>query len=109
MKIGVLGGGQLGRMLALAGHPLGLSSAFLDPSPDAPMAPVADEIRAPYEDPAALDRLSRHRPGTREPSKPAAEDRFPRTWSTGQVERILAEQFEQKFEFGVQVNDLGLP
>jgi len=31
--IGILGGGQLGRMLALAGYPLGLSFRFLDPSP----------------------------------------------------------------------------
>ena len=33
MKIGVLGGGQLGRMLALAGYPLGLRFRFLDPAP----------------------------------------------------------------------------
>ena len=33
--IGILGGGQLGRMLALAGYPLGLSFRFLDPSPEA--------------------------------------------------------------------------
>jgi phosphoribosylaminoimidazole carboxylase (NCAIR synthetase) len=36
MKIGVLGGGQLGRMLALAGYPLGLRFCFLDPSPRRP-------------------------------------------------------------------------
>lgn len=30
MKIGVIGGGQLGRMLALAGTPLGMNFAFLD-------------------------------------------------------------------------------
>jgi 5-(carboxyamino)imidazole ribonucleotide synthase len=33
--VAVLGGGQLGRMLALAGIPLGLEFRFLDPSPDA--------------------------------------------------------------------------
>jgi 5-(carboxyamino)imidazole ribonucleotide synthase len=33
--VAVLGGGQLGRMLALAGIPLGLGFRFLDPSPDA--------------------------------------------------------------------------
>ena len=32
MKIGVIGGGQLGRMLALAGTPLGMNFAFLDPA-----------------------------------------------------------------------------
>ena len=31
--IGMLGGGQLGYMLALAGYPLGLHFRFLDPSP----------------------------------------------------------------------------
>jgi 5-(carboxyamino)imidazole ribonucleotide synthase len=46
MKIGVIGGGQLGRMLALAGTPLGMNFAFLDPAPDACAAagrtPAAD-------------------------------------------------------------------
>ena len=40
MIVGVIGGGQLGRMLALAGIPLGLSFRFLDPSADAPAAEV---------------------------------------------------------------------
>ncbi len=35
MRIGVLGGGQLARMLALAGHPLGMSFVFVDPAADA--------------------------------------------------------------------------
>ncbi|MGH9446541.1 MAG: 5-(carboxyamino)imidazole ribonucleotide synthase, partial [Terriglobia bacterium] len=35
MKIGVLGGGQLGRMMALAGYPLGLHLRFLDRAADA--------------------------------------------------------------------------
>ena len=33
--VACIGGGQLGRMLGLAGLPLGLSFRFLDPSPDA--------------------------------------------------------------------------
>jgi len=32
MNIGILGGGQLGRMLALAGYPLGLRFRFFDPT-----------------------------------------------------------------------------
>ena len=40
--VGVIGGGQLGRMLALAGIPLGLSFRFLDPSADAPAAEVGE-------------------------------------------------------------------
>jgi 5-(carboxyamino)imidazole ribonucleotide synthase len=58
MNVGVLGGGQLGRMLALAGYPLGFKLTFLDPSPEAPMAEVARGIRAPYDDPAALAELA---------------------------------------------------
>ncbi len=37
MRIGVLGGGQLGRMLALAGYPLGLRCRFLEPALEAPV------------------------------------------------------------------------
>lgn len=58
MTVGVLGGGQLGRMLALAGIPMGLRFRFLDPDPHAPSAQVAEQIVAPYDDPAALDQLA---------------------------------------------------
>jgi 5-(carboxyamino)imidazole ribonucleotide synthase len=56
--VGVIGGGQLGRMLALAGIPLGLSFRFLDPSPDAPAAGVGELLVGAYDDPALLDRLA---------------------------------------------------
>jgi len=56
--VGVIGGGQLGRMLALAGIPLGLSFRFLDPSPDAPAAEVGELILGDYDDPELLDRLA---------------------------------------------------
>jgi 5-(carboxyamino)imidazole ribonucleotide synthase len=56
--VGCIGGGQLGRMLALAGIPLGLSFRFLDPSPDACAAEVGELVLAPYDDPAGLDRLA---------------------------------------------------
>ena len=58
MIVGVIGGGQLGRMLALAGIPLGLSFRFLDPSPDAPAAEVGELLVGDYDDPALLDRLA---------------------------------------------------
>jgi 5-(carboxyamino)imidazole ribonucleotide synthase len=58
MKVGVLGAGQLGRMLALAGYPLGLKFLFLDPTPDAPAGQVAEQIVAPWDDPKALDALA---------------------------------------------------
>lgn len=57
--IAVLGGGQLGRMLALAGTPLDLRLRVLDPSHDAPAAAVAEHVCAGYGDTAALERLTR--------------------------------------------------
>lgn len=56
--IGILGGGQLGRMLGLAGVPLGQRFTFLDPSPDAPARVVGDLVVADYDDPDGLDRLA---------------------------------------------------
>ena len=58
MIVGVIGGGQLGRMLALAGIPLGLSFRFLDPSPDAPAREVGELLVGDYDDPELLDRLA---------------------------------------------------
>jgi 5-(carboxyamino)imidazole ribonucleotide synthase len=58
MIIGVLGGGQLGRMLALAGYPLGLRFRFLDPSPHAPAGHLAELIPANYDDLRALERFA---------------------------------------------------
>ena len=51
MKIGVIGGGQLGRMLALAGTPLGMTFAFLDPAPDACSQALGEHIRADFRHP----------------------------------------------------------
>ncbi len=58
MKIGVIGGGQLGRMLALAGTPLGMDFAFLDPAPDACAAALGEHIRADYGDQDHLRQLA---------------------------------------------------
>jgi 5-(carboxyamino)imidazole ribonucleotide synthase len=55
----VLGGGQLGRMLGLAGIPLGLSFTFLDPSPDAPAAIVGDLVVGGLDDVAAARRAAK--------------------------------------------------
>ena len=57
MKIGILGGGQLGRMMALAGYPLGLRFRFLDPVPDAPAGHVGELVTGVYEDPETLRRF----------------------------------------------------
>ncbi len=59
MRIGIIGGGQLGRMLALAAYPLGARVTFLDPAPDAPMSHLAKHICAAYDDERALEQLAR--------------------------------------------------
>src|ERR1019366_7377566 len=57
--IGILGGGQLGRMLAMAAARLGFDTAILTPEADSPAARVAAHaIVAAYDDPAALRRLA---------------------------------------------------
>jgi len=58
MRIGLLGGGQLARMLALAGIPMGLSFRILDPAADACARNLGDFVQAPFDDPEALRRLA---------------------------------------------------
>jgi 5-(carboxyamino)imidazole ribonucleotide synthase len=58
MKIGVVGAGQLGQMLALAGYPLALSFRFLDSSVDSPGARVAPIVTGAFDDVASLRRLA---------------------------------------------------
>lgn len=57
MKIGIVGGGQLARMMALAGYPLGLRCTVLDPNADACAGHVAPLVIAKYDDVDALGRL----------------------------------------------------
>jgi 5-(carboxyamino)imidazole ribonucleotide synthase len=57
--IGILGGGQLGRMLALAARAMGYRVAVLDPDPDCPAASVADRVVVgSYDDVGAALRLA---------------------------------------------------
>ncbi len=58
MKIGVIGAGQLGRMLALAGYPLALQFRFLDTSADSPGGQVAPIVTGAFDDPQSLERLA---------------------------------------------------
>lgn len=58
MKIGIIGAGQLGRMLALAGYPLGQRFVFVDADEDAPGAQVGRIIPGRFDDPAALAALA---------------------------------------------------
>jgi 5-(carboxyamino)imidazole ribonucleotide synthase len=57
--IGILGGGQLGRMLALAGREMGYRIVVLDPDPNAPAASIADRLEiATYDDVDAAKRMA---------------------------------------------------
>jgi 5-(carboxyamino)imidazole ribonucleotide synthase len=58
VTIGILGGGQLGYMLALAGYPLGLHFRFFDPSPEAPVGRIASRVTAEFSDESALDKFA---------------------------------------------------
>jgi len=50
MKIGILGGGQLGRMMALAAYPLGCACRFLEPARESSAAQVAERVQGEFED-----------------------------------------------------------
>jgi 5-(carboxyamino)imidazole ribonucleotide synthase len=58
VSVGILGGGQLGYMLALAGYPLGMRFRFLDPSPEAPVGRIAPRVTGDYSDRAALEKFA---------------------------------------------------
>ena len=58
-KIGIVGGGQLGRMLAIAAGKLGFRTVVLDPQNNAPAFEFSDQhIIAAYDDAAALAKLA---------------------------------------------------
>ena len=59
LKIGILGGAEMARMLAPAGYPLGMSFRIYDPSPDTCAGQVvADHVAAGFDDKAALRRFA---------------------------------------------------
>ncbi len=58
LHVGIVGAGQLGRMLALAGYPLGVQCLFLDRSADAPGAQVAPILVGDLTDPERLEELA---------------------------------------------------
>jgi 5-(carboxyamino)imidazole ribonucleotide synthase len=59
MRVGIVGAGQLGRMLALAGYPLGLDFLCLDPSREAPAGQVAPLLHGAFTDRRLLRSLAR--------------------------------------------------
>ena len=57
--LGVVGGGQLGRMMGEAAAPLGVEIVVLDPTPDCPASPVvSDQIVADFDDPDGIHELA---------------------------------------------------
>jgi 5-(carboxyamino)imidazole ribonucleotide synthase len=57
--LGMLGGGQLGRMFTLAAHSMGYRVAVLDPDPTSPAGTIADvHLKAAYQDREALGQLA---------------------------------------------------
>jgi 5-(carboxyamino)imidazole ribonucleotide synthase len=58
MKIGIIGAGQLGRMLALAGYPLGQQFCCYDRTADTPGGQVAPIVTGEFDDLQALQRLA---------------------------------------------------
>ncbi|MCU7798859.1 MAG: 5-(carboxyamino)imidazole ribonucleotide synthase [gamma proteobacterium symbiont of Lucinoma myriamae] len=57
--LGMLGGGQLGRMFVMAAHAMGYHVIVLDPDPDSPAGRIADEhIHASYSDRWAIEQLA---------------------------------------------------
>lgn len=86
--IGIVGGGQLGRMLTLAALPLGLKVVVVDPTPNCPAAQVgAEQITADLYDEMALQELA------------ARAD-----YLTVEIEHLDAAALETLVETGIKVN-----
>jgi 5-(carboxyamino)imidazole ribonucleotide synthase len=112
MITAVLGGGQLARMLALAGAPLGLRTRCLDPSADAVAGHVSELVVADYDDPEALGQLAKGAhvctfefenvpvAATEWLTKHAAVHPHPRALGIGQ-DRIQEKQLFQRLGIGV--------
>lgn len=59
MKVGIIGGGQLGKMMVLEGKKLGIYFVVLDPNPDCPAASIVDElVVGDFYDPLKIKELA---------------------------------------------------
>ena len=58
MNLGILGAGQLARMMALAAYPLNIKCSFLDPAKDACAGPLGQLVNGNYDDKAGLATLA---------------------------------------------------
>jgi 5-(carboxyamino)imidazole ribonucleotide synthase len=59
MRLGILGGGQLGRMVALAGYPLGVTSTVLEPTANSSAAQVCGRVAGEFDSHQALYELAK--------------------------------------------------
>jgi len=59
MKLAVIGGGQLGRMMAQAGLPIGVKTVFLDPARDASAAACGEHLCAAYDDSDSIEQIKK--------------------------------------------------
>ncbi len=132
--VGVLGGGQLGRMLALAGIPLGFRFRFLEPGPDPPVRDLGEVVRGDYDDPdslrtfgkglelatyefenvpaAALERLTDEIPVFPPPSILAlTQDRLREKEALGRLDIATADHLpvRERGELDQALNRLGVP
>jgi 5-(carboxyamino)imidazole ribonucleotide synthase len=111
MKVGVIGGGQLGRMLALAGTPLGMQFTFLDPAADACAAALGEHLHADYSSPEHLQQLAQSVDlVTFEFESVPAEtvaylEQFVPVYPSAQALRIARDRWFEKSMF----KDLGIP
>jgi 5-(carboxyamino)imidazole ribonucleotide synthase len=58
MRLGIIGGGQLGQMLGIAANGLGHECLFLDPSDSPPASVAGPVVKAAFDDAAALATLA---------------------------------------------------
>ncbi len=58
-QVGIIGAGQLGQMLGIAGRKLGLDCLFLDPATAPPAAMAGTVVQRPFDDAEALEKLAR--------------------------------------------------
>jgi 5-(carboxyamino)imidazole ribonucleotide synthase len=111
MEVGILGGGQLGRMLALAGYPLGVRCAVYDPSPDACAGDVAPLLCAPYDAADAIERFAQGKQViTYEfENMPVSAVRWASMWTTVRPTPRALELFQDRLLEKQFLREVGVP
>src|SRR3989344_9309373 len=57
--LGIIGGGQLGRMLVEAAQKLKISTVVLDPTPNSPAGQITDQVVGDFKDPNEIKKFSK--------------------------------------------------